>query len=580
MPFIKQLVHLLAFLLLAISLGTAWFGWWFITTTYGQALQVLIDLSGRTNDLAVWQSVLPLGMYQRVQFGAVLASLLAAVLSISLFVVRRQATIFISAWGAFVINCGRIFMVWTKLACSGWWGFVLLLLMAVRVALAVIYPFHIDSMYSYLFFVDRGVAAVLFWYPEPNNHILYNLLCWPLYIAGLPAEIVMRTPAWLCGGLQWIVLVGWLKSRLDKQNHLIICPVMAYVFLNYWQMYLGFTGRGYLLQSMLFVMCLPIIDRLQNQPKDRMTHLLLIMVVALGFYTIPTFLYAWICLWPVLILFVWRNNLALFLRHLVMTGSLVALLYLPVMIINGPEALLANKWVARLTFSEWLAGFGAYWLDWQNECWGFGIGSVLTLLLTAALIFLKSEQQQPLRTLKMLTLSVFWLPVWLIAWQGVLPPSRIWTWQIVGIALGLFYILATITEKLKTATSKSNFQIAAWALALLFAIRSVWIFADVIQTGFGPYDSVEKQMMPLLSRYQPPNVFVQDVDGIITLNLKLQARKSSSDWKPDIDIFWQENKTYQAIILRKDSGPPATFENAGRYRLTFADGYYEIWMLI
>lgn len=562
--FLKNLLYLLTFGLFAVASLAAVLWLWLIMSGYEPVLQRLMQLTGRTDNPNVWRQVVSESMFFRVKIWGIIPPVLFASAGIWLIVKGRRAAVFMKHLQTFALYSLSVFWQWTKAACCGWWGVALLVLLAGRIFLAFVYPFHIDSMYSYLFFVDRGIAAVLFWYPEPNNHIFYNLFCEMLHVAGLSPEPAMRLPSLFFGVWQWVMLAGWLGCRFGKNNPAVWVAI-AYVFLNYLQMYFSFTGRGYMLQSLLFVSCLPLVGKLQKQPDNQPAAFFLAVIVTLGFYTIPTFLYAWLCLWPLLLLLVWNQKHARFLRHIVTVVGLVSLLYLPVLVINGPADLLADKWVARLTFQEWFNRFPAYWLDWQNELWGFSAGGVLTFLLTIALLFMKNKRWILFKTA---TLSILWLPVLLIMLQGVLPPSRVWTWQITGIALGLLYLLLTARKKLP----KKVFRLISIAFLLLFISKSLWLFSSIVQAGFGPYDSVEKKIMPLLSTYKTQNVWVQDSDGIITLNLKLQSRRSDSYRKPTVAIHHRESIEYDAVVLRKgEDALPTRFQDG---IVIFEDDYY------
>src|SRR5690606_3852344 len=56
----------------------------------------------------------------------------------------------------------------------------------------------LDDSLSYILFIDKGLPAILYYYPLPNNHIFYNILCWsfrfifsdPFWVMILPAFLI------------------------------------------------------------------------------------------------------------------------------------------------------------------------------------------------------------------------------------------------------------------------------------------------------------------------------------------------------------------------------------------------------
>ncbi|MBD0260469.1 MAG: hypothetical protein ICV83_32535, partial [Cytophagales bacterium] len=70
-------------------------------------------------------------------------------------------------------SCWRAIPRAEKAAVAALW----LGLWATQAYVAFRLPFHVDERFTYLYFVQPGWLASLAYYPGPNNHILFTLLC-------------------------------------------------------------------------------------------------------------------------------------------------------------------------------------------------------------------------------------------------------------------------------------------------------------------------------------------------------------------------------------------------------------------
>ena len=86
-----------------------------------------------------------------------------------------------------------------------------ILIIVSRFYYATVLPIHIDTAFSYTFFVSKGFLITSTYYPGPNNHVFYNLLCNVFDFGLLPAEWVMRMPTILASFVLALIMFVGLK---------------------------------------------------------------------------------------------------------------------------------------------------------------------------------------------------------------------------------------------------------------------------------------------------------------------------------------------------------------------------------
>jgi hypothetical protein len=215
-------------------------------------------------------------------------------------------------------------------------------------------PMRYDEALSYNEFASRPLYYGLSFYPEPNNHLLNTLLVhltsgllggepWALRLPALVAGVLLVPATYSLGWVLHGSAAGLLAASL----------VAASSYLTEYST----NARGYTLQALAFVVafCLVI---WATRRSSRTALLLAALVAALGFWAVPTMLYG------VAILGAWLAAEALsgqadqpppwstLTVAAVLVGLLTFVLYVPVVVVSGPERLLANRFVEPLGAQE------------------------------------------------------------------------------------------------------------------------------------------------------------------------------------------------------------------------------------
>lgn len=211
----------------------------------------------------------------------------------------------------------------------------------VRIGLAMAFPPHTDEMFSYYFLVKHGLAAVIAYYPGPNNHIGYLWL--PSLLQNiLPPIIAMRVPVLIYATLHSLFLFALLRKYIPfAYSIMVLLIVDCSVFVLFYSVH----GRGYV----LILLCALLLYHLSINLSDKTHQSLWIGFSAWGFFTIPIFIFIWAAVAQTLNFLYRKSNKAqiCLVKLFLMTAVLVGILYFPILLFNGYESLIFNSWVSR-----------------------------------------------------------------------------------------------------------------------------------------------------------------------------------------------------------------------------------------
>jgi hypothetical protein len=154
------------------------------------------------------------------------------------------------------------------------------------------FPFHVDERFTYLYFINKGIAVSMAYYPGPNNHILYTLICNLFDIFIDDSMLVMKVPALLIGfGLSftfWLIVSRYFSYPL---------AIVATTLFSFAEpvFYYSMQGRGYVL-LMFFVLIAThsALSITQRSTFSFSSFFWFWLSCTLGFYTIPVFLYPFV----------------------------------------------------------------------------------------------------------------------------------------------------------------------------------------------------------------------------------------------------------------------------------------------
>ncbi len=216
-------------------------------------------------------------------------------------------------------------------------------------------PIRYDEGYTYINFIDKNFSF-LFYYPLPNNHVLFTLFSKTSTFLFGPHPLSLRLPAILFGLLSIIFLQYISKEISGKEAGFFSSLCIA---ITPYIVFYSILARGYSLIN-LFSILVCLFAYRYTKSLDRITVFFISFTSSLGMFTIPTMIYplSGIYLWVILILFIKSKSIrtiiqSFFVPLALMNIIFTTLLYTPVYIASGgSETILNNSAVQSLTWSH------------------------------------------------------------------------------------------------------------------------------------------------------------------------------------------------------------------------------------
>jgi hypothetical protein len=345
-------------------------------------------------------------------------------------------------------------------------------------------PMRYDEALSFNEFASRPLYYALSFYPEPNNHLLNTLLVNLLHpVLGSDAW-VLRLPAVVAGVLLVPATYGLGRRLATREAALLAAGLVA---ASSYLVEFSTNSRGYTLQALCFVLALSLAI---VAVRDRSLSALLgaAFVLAIGAYAIPTMLYGIAVIGGWLALELARLNMGRPAARHVLAAALVialasAIAYLPVIIVSGPEKLVANRFVVPLGLSELIAELPRT-LARTFELWHRDVPGVVVALLAVG--FVVASAQDLRRRRLPLGLLAFAVCLALVVLQRVAPFERVWLFL-----LPLYFVLASgglvwLVSRWSWAASAAPFAapLTAMGLGLLTISSGAVLQSD--ETGAFP----------------------------------------------------------------------------------------------
>jgi hypothetical protein len=399
-------------------------------------------------------------------------------------------------------------------------------------------PMRYDESITYLEYSSRPFYVALSFYNTPNNHVFHTLLVRLAYLALGNHPWALRLPALLAGLCLVPATYAAARSlyhngRCDAGGALLAAALVASssMLIEY-----STNARGYEIVCLLFMMMIPV-GAYALRCRNWAAWLLLAIVSAFGFYTIPIMLYPFggLVLWLLLSIATQdlqqqdskhedsqqrdskqedaqgdaraaarpasksnsptaaRSALAGLSVAIVLTMLLAGELYTPVLAVSGPKALFANKWVVSHSFRTVLqqlpASLASTWWGWNRDlpAWLAGVlavGFVISLLWHRKI----GSQRVPLA----LALLLFVGPLVLL--QRVIPFERVWLFALplyfIAAAAGLAVVLEPLFHRLHL---RHAMALVALVIALFAGLR--------VERSRSVYLNNESRGMPALAAW-------------------------------------------------------------------------------
>jgi hypothetical protein len=361
-------------------------------------------------------------------------------------------------------------------------AFLVIMVMAIFIrVLFLSRPMGYDEAWTFDAYASKPLLVGLSSYSGPNNHVFHTLLVHIAYFLLGCKPWIIRLPALLAGTL--LVPASYMVARIFYNKYAAILTAALVTSSTPLVLY-STDARGYSLLCLFFLLILALAAYLKEHESSA-AWLSFAILSALGFYTIPIFLY------PFGIVVTWlflsiafekgirarRQALRSLVFSLVGVLVLTFALYTPVFVVSGVDSVMANRFVAALSWSSFLSSLPTFaasvWEEWNQH-----IPSVLKLMAVAgfsvSVLFYKriTPHRVPLILAAVVSLSLI-----LIA-HPVVRFTRVWTFllplYLAMAASGISYLFRAHVKKVSRRNS-------AFIMALVVLVLS-WTSLNLIQS--------------------------------------------------------------------------------------------------
>ncbi len=460
---------------------------------------------------------------------------------------------------------------------------ILLALLFVTLVINGIYflpnlPFHIDERFTYLYFVNKGLFVSLAYYPNPNNHIFYTLICNFSNLFFSNPKWVMKIPVFIISLVSPIIFFLFLRRSFNFFLSFIAILIFSF---NSYEMYYSYNGRGYILMNLLLIIstgCLYKLASISDKNKILVLRTIFIISSFLGFYTIPIFIFPFLGMiaWFLFISIINKNFKKL--TNVIIDISIITLInflfYLPVFIFNGFGAVTNNSWVKSRDFLQYFKIFpemlnsisGVLFYDNPFSIY-FIAGEVFLIIFL--LIYVKNRE-----TLLWLSLifTVFLILIPIIMFLRITIYQRVfgylWVIQSVFLAVLCNSIYLYIKEKISILISKTFFLL----LVFIFIIFNLNLINQIaFPIYFNWYNSADR-VANFLYKENAQGIFFNTYEMSLCTRFQYETN--------DRQIFCSSHgnaplKQNNFIVIEQ----PGIIYNLTGYKLVYSDPITKIYKL-
>jgi len=336
-------------------------------------------------------------------------------------------------------------------------------------------PMRDDEALTFLEYSSHPFYVALSFYNLPNNHVFHTFLVRLAYLAFGDHAWSLRLPAFLAGLCLVPATYAAARSLYRTSGALLAAALVASssMLIEY-----STNARGYGMVCLLFMIMISV-GAYALRHQNWAAWLLLAVVSALGFYTIPIMLYPFggMVVWLLTSIAIGdaqpdaRSAVGGLSVAIILTMLMAGEFYSPVLAISGPHALFANKWVAASPFPVVLerlpTSLVSTWSGWNRD-----LPMWLTAVLAAGfLISLLLHRRFSLQRVPLALALLLWVAP-LVFLQRVIPFERVWLFALplyfIGAAAGLAVALGPVLDRLRW---RSAMVLIAVVVALFEGLR-------------------------------------------------------------------------------------------------------------
>ena len=450
------------------------------------------------------------------------------------------------------------------------------------VYLVFTFPVFYDEAWSYMHFSGRGLPATMAHYPAPNNHVLFNVIGSFWNIFPIDPVLVLRLPS-----VFWGLLSTWYFFKLGERlfsplTALLLAMLFACSFPS---ICYNSMGRGY--GMLVFFTVLSVYSLAQIcTTQQRKKYLALFCVASVcGLYTIPSFLYSWLPAAFVLFLFYLvscRKEMFSFIRSQVDVVAVTAFLYLPIMFVNGAQALVANNGIIKRD----LAYIKAHTQEHLVNTWHWLTGtdklplSVLVVFAATLLIRGVLSRKTGHRLVTLLCVFMIVSPLPFIYLQKTIPFDRTWAYLVIPIITGLGFFIEDISLFFSryVKTKLSLYTIVPFAVAC--GLYAGYLTGVRKQMHGGDYDA-EKYISLVENKLDKIKVIAFADEGLnfyLAEDIQFATIRQTGRFDAGLAFLKDGDATGQDVIVLKKNGQKRNFDLRGYTHLELDEPVWDVYI--
>jgi hypothetical protein len=282
---------------------------------------------------------------------------------------------------------------------------------------ALVMPVSYDEAYTYLQFTSKSPILSFFYYPAPNNHVLHSLITnFTYYIPFCSDLFCLRISNIFFTFFTWLICFSFLKKYYSVNFSLVVTAIASMMFMS---VYYSYMSRGYCLVMLFFIISLYAAFNIINNIKAKINWNVFSMSSILGFFTMPSYLYVWVIINTIIFLNSKHTIKEQFVNNCIILCN-VLLLYTPIILINGMDALVRNKFVVPIDRTVVFSRLSDFFKTTVGEITGMYVIIILILLSISMFLIFKNRNRNEV----VLTTIFIFLPVLLLIVHSVIPFPR------------------------------------------------------------------------------------------------------------------------------------------------------------
>ena len=392
---------------------------------------------------------------------------------------------------------------WNK---DGWDIIVLLMIVGAAVAVRLPLMDHrmaVDESYTYLGYARQPLSVGLSSYLYPNNHLFHTLLVH--FSTGVfgSAPWAIRLPAFIAGIALVPATYAAGRSLYNRSTGLMAAAFVAgsAPLVEY-----SVNARGYTIVALVFMVLLAMGPALLRSESLRL-WCAYALLVTIGFYTVPTMLFAfgvvasWLALSAIVEPGIARGRFVI--RWIVATaaaGAATVALYWPVIAASGLKSITANQFTRPLPFASFRSGFGSFAGD-VGRYFTYALPAVfVVLVLIGFAIALAGHSRIARQRIPVAAVAVAWVLLQMIA-ERVLPFARVLLFLLplffLTAAAGIVFAIGSIRRLDKSAAAIAA-TIAAAVILPLHVATTKAVDLSMERGGLPDVEAVTAWLRPRL----------------------------------------------------------------------------------